>query len=82
MSLDVYLYRTEKHTCSACGHEKLVNARVCVYAANVTHNLNRMADAAGIYLPLWRPEEMTPPAKFPIRAARERIAAAIARPPP
>lgn len=36
-----------------CGDE-----RECVYEANVTHNLNRMADAAGIYEALWRPDEM------------------------
>ena len=29
-----------------------------VYQANITHNLNRMADAAGIYKPLWRPDEL------------------------
>jgi hypothetical protein len=29
-----------------------------VYHDNITHNLNQMADAAGLYLPLWRPEEM------------------------
>lgn len=29
-----------------------------VYQANITHNLNRMADAAGIYKPLWRPDEI------------------------
>ncbi len=29
-----------------------------VYEANITHNLNRMADAAGIYQALWRPEEI------------------------
>lgn len=28
-----------------------------VYSANMTHNLGRMADAAGIYTCLWRPEE-------------------------
>lgn len=28
-----------------------------VFSANITHNLGRMADAAGIYLPLWRPDE-------------------------
>lgn len=28
------------------------------YSANVTHNLNMMADAAGIYYALWRPEEI------------------------
>lgn len=29
------------------------------YWANITHNLNRMADAAGIYQHLWRPEELS-----------------------
>ena len=29
-----------------------------VYGANITHNLNEMADAAGIYKHLWRPEEL------------------------
>lgn len=29
-----------------------------VYSANITHNLNTMAEAAGIYKPLWRPEEI------------------------
>ena len=29
-----------------------------VYSANITHNLGPMADAAGIYKALWRPEEI------------------------
>jgi hypothetical protein len=29
-----------------------------VYSANITHNLSRMAGAAGIYEHLWRPEEI------------------------
>lgn len=29
-----------------------------VYDANITHNLGRMAEAAGIYQHLWRPEEL------------------------
>jgi hypothetical protein len=29
-----------------------------VYSANITHNLNTMAEAAGIYECLWRPEEI------------------------
>lgn len=29
-----------------------------VYSANITHNLNKMADAAGIYKHLWRPDEI------------------------
>lgn len=30
----------------------------CVYSRNITHNLNRMAEAAGIYKHLWRPDEL------------------------
>lgn len=29
-----------------------------VFEANITHNLNRMTDAAGCYQALWRPEEL------------------------
>ena len=29
-----------------------------VYSANITHNLGKMAEAAGIYKYLWRPEEI------------------------
>lgn len=43
MSLDVYLTVTKP---------------VEVYGANITHNLNRMAQEAGIYEHLWRPEEI------------------------
>lgn len=43
MSLDVYLTRTQPTE---------------VYWANITHNLNKMAAAAGIYEALWRPEEI------------------------
>ena len=28
-----------------------------VYSRNITHNLNKMAEAAGIYTVLWRPDE-------------------------
>lgn len=43
MSLDVYLSAMRKTE---------------VFTANVTHNLNKMADAAGIYKHLWRPDEI------------------------
>jgi hypothetical protein len=43
MSLDVYL---------------TVVRPTEVYWANITHNLNKMAEAAGIYEVLWRPEEI------------------------
>lgn len=37
---------------------RLVEIRECdVYDANITHNLNRMASAIGIYNALWRPDE-------------------------
>ncbi len=41
MSLDFYLKRDEE----------------IIFDANITHNLTRMADAAGIYGCLWRPDE-------------------------
>lgn len=43
MSLDVYLTRVQL---------------TCVYDANITHNLGKMADEAGIYKHLWRPDEI------------------------
>lgn len=48
MSLDVYLLKR----CKECKHEEEN------YSSNITHNLTRMADAAGIYEALWRPEEI------------------------
>lgn len=30
----------------------------CRYSANITHNLGGMAEAAGMYKALWRPEEI------------------------
>lgn len=33
---------------------------VVVYESNITHNLNKMASEAGLYLPLWHPEELIP----------------------
>lgn len=47
MSLDVYL----KDPTATYETESL-------YWANITHNLGEMADKAGIYKALWRPEEM------------------------
>lgn len=29
-----------------------------VYSASITHNLNTMAEAAGIYMHLWRPDQI------------------------
>ena len=50
MSLSVYL-NTEK--CSHCGS----NGNE-VFEANITHNLGSMAEKAGIYNHLWRPDEI------------------------
>ena len=58
MSLDVYLYEAETTTCEKCGHETPSRGRHCLFTANITHNLNKMAVAAGIYYPLWRPDEI------------------------
>lgn len=55
MSLDVYLVSPEPIECHECGHNTKDEH---VYKANITHNLNTMADAAGIYEHLWRPEEV------------------------
>lgn len=43
MSLDVYLSAVRETT---------------VYSSNITHNCGAMAREAGIYLHLWRPEEI------------------------
>ena len=43
MGLDVYLREVRLTT---------------IYDANITHNLNKMAEEAGIYKHLWRPEEI------------------------
>ena len=43
MSLDVYLTATRP---------------TLVFEANITHNLNKMAEEAGIYKHVWRPEEI------------------------
>lgn len=49
MSLDVYL---TLDACPTCGRGEEV------YSANITHNLGAMAEEAGIYEIVWRPEEV------------------------
>ena len=51
MSLDVSLYIKV----DTGGAEK---KKIVLFDANITHNLADMADAAGIYKYLWRPEEI------------------------
>jgi len=36
----------------------LVTKPTVIFDSNITHNLNKMADKAGIYKHLWRPEEL------------------------
>jgi len=61
MSLDVTLYgetKTVECRCPHCDHKHSREEREEFFAANITHNLNEMAEAAGIYKHLWRPEEI------------------------
>lgn len=53
MSLDVYLYAPTE--CEHCG--KPSKSTEVLYTSNITHNLSGMADAAGLYDVLWRPDE-------------------------
>jgi hypothetical protein len=45
-------------TCSCCGNEHTTEEKREFYNANITHNLNVMAKDAGIYMEIWRPEEI------------------------
>ena len=68
MSLDVYL------SCPCCA--------TLLFGANITHNLGAMADAAGLYTAVWRPEEIgiATAAQLvePLREGIERLRAAPA----
>lgn len=55
MSLDVNLMDRSKTCVCSCGYAHEPRG---VYWANITHNLARMANEAGIYEALWRPEEI------------------------
>ena len=46
MSLDIDLYELRD------------GQRHVLFSSNITHNLNKMAEAAGIYQAIWRPEEI------------------------
>jgi len=56
MSLDVTLYRNY-HVSYDCG-KTLEEKKEHVYSSNITHNLGKMAEAAGLYEALWRPYEL------------------------
>jgi hypothetical protein len=55
MSLDVGLYRIKYVSYDMVNfHEE----KEQLYSANITHNLNVMAEQAGIYKALWRPYQL------------------------
>ena len=56
MSLDVYLIRKKWVSYDEGKAHSEENEED--YWANITHNLGEMADKAGIYYALWRPEEI------------------------
>jgi hypothetical protein len=56
MSLDVSLYRN--YHVSYDGGITLEEKQEDVYSANITHNLGKMAEAAGLYEALWRPYQL------------------------
>jgi hypothetical protein len=61
MSLDVYLHGQAKKVecyCPCCDNKHEREEREEYYSGNITHNLNTMAAAAGIYDVLWRPDEI------------------------
>ena len=61
MSLDVYLTGKTTEvacTCKDCWNEHTRKETESFYDANITHNLGAMAQEAGIYKHLWRPEEI------------------------
>ena len=58
MSLDVEIYRNYHVTYDE--GKTLEPQRECLYRSNITHNLNRMADEAGLYEALWRPYQLKP----------------------
>jgi hypothetical protein len=58
MSLDVEIYRNYHVTYDE--GKTLEPQKECLYRSNITHNLNRMADEAGLYEALWRPYQLKP----------------------
>ena len=56
MSLDVEIYRNYHVTYDE--GKTLEPKKESLYHANITHNLGKMAEAAGIYEALWRPYQL------------------------
>lgn len=60
MSLGIYFQgeeRTSDCHCGECGQSYKKTEREEYFSANITHNLGKMADEAGIYEWLWGAEE-------------------------
>lgn len=60
MSLDVYLMGVSTEAdceCDRCGNVHKSLHGEDLFSWNITHNLGLMANKAGVYYALWRPEE-------------------------
>ncbi len=57
MGLDVSLNEPEHQECDHCGGTGKISGKN-LFWANITHNLNEMANEAGIYEACWRPGEI------------------------
>lgn len=61
MSLDITLVspiEARQCVCACCGNEHTSHRAEEAFRCNITHNLGRMAQEAGIYEIVWRPEEI------------------------
>jgi len=58
MSLDVEIIR--QYHVSYDEGKTLIPMEEEIYSSNITHNLGKMADEAGIYEALWRPYQLKP----------------------
>lgn len=59
MSLDVCLEAPQvPKKCHHCDGTGFYTDSDAYYSSNITHNLGQMASAAGIYMHLWRPDEL------------------------
>lgn len=62
MSLDFYLKSAKpikkECICAECNNKHTREDYEHCFSSNITHNLGAMANAAGIYEALWRPEEI------------------------
>lgn len=63
MSLNVYL--VQKRWVSYDKGVTYTEEENDIYEANITHNLGKMADEAGIYEALWRPHRLKPEYNIP-----------------